>query len=87
MTDMSDIEERSRLFSYFAHRFVTFAAIFKEIMRRKRVQAIQSQKGGGGAVAQSKAANSGAIDHPVVNTEIKGQFILFNSNRELYADF
>ena len=75
-TDMSDLEERSRLLSYFAHRFVTFTAIFKEVMRRKRVV---------GSTSSSKAAAAQSTSDPVINTEIKGKFTLFNKN--LYTDF
>ena len=36
-TDMEDVEERQRLLSYFSHRFVTFTAILKEVIRSKRL--------------------------------------------------
>ena len=36
-TNMSDIEERQRLLSYFSHRYVTLIAILKEATRSKRL--------------------------------------------------
>ena len=36
-TDMSDVEERQRLLSFFCHRFVTLVSILKEATRSKRL--------------------------------------------------
>ena len=65
-TDMSDVEEKNRLLSYFSHRYVTLIAIVKESVRSKRL--MKSNKAG--TVAPEDA----------VNTEITKRFSLKNKH-------
>lgn len=45
-SDMCDIEEKDRLFSYFCHRFASYVQIVKESARARRVQRSRPQSGG-----------------------------------------
>ena len=74
-TNMSDIEERQRLLSYFSHRYVTLIAILKEATRSKRL--MKGSKKTGEALPATIANDDG------VNTEITKRFTL--KNKELIA--
>ena len=73
-TNMSDVEERHRLLSYFSHRYVTLIAVIKEATRSKRL--MKGQKAG-----EALPATLANVDG--VNTEITKKFTL--KNKELIA--